>query len=212
MAIFTVTLDGDAVPFEVYGGLPACVHYLRPASDDSAIAFKALSSDDQGSRLIDATRYIDEMMWQGAATGLVGVDPTTLQWPRSGLTDQYGNPLDSTTVPIQVVNAAFEMAAILAGDPSASSNVDQGSNLQSMGAGGASLSFFRPTSAADGTASRLPTVVDRLIGRWLASSVSVAGGFISGTNAHSNFLSVCDLHGVENCGCSGQRRDVRWPV
>lgn len=213
MAIFTETIGTDLTPFEVYGGLTACTHYLLASGDDGAVAFRAAAADDQKRALVGATRYIDGFFWSGVATGLAGGTPTTLQFPRSGLTDAYGAALDATNVPSQVVSAAFEMAAILVVDPTAASNADQGSNVASLGAGPASLSFFRPTSAQLGTASVMPTVVDRLIGRWLASSQAAVAGFISGTNPCSDF-SMCTSCGcsMSTCCCSAGRRDVTWPV
>lgn len=212
MTTFTETVTGATTPVEVYGGLAACADYLLSSSSDGAVAFRALATDDQKRRLIDATRYVDQQFWQGTRTGLVGVDSTTLAFPRTGLTDEAGAALDSTTVPRQVVEAAFEMAGILASDSTAAGNADQGSNVQSLGAGPASLSFFRPTSAALGTATVLPVVVDRLVGRWLASAGAVtAGVIITGASARSDFRD-CTICGSRGCGCSGGRRDRTWPL
>src|ERR1043165_1320034 len=162
MSIFTELVSGATTPREVYGGLTAAVDYLAASADDAAAAFRAPDTDGQKRALIGATRYIDSFYWLGVATGLAGGTPTTLQFPRTGLTDTQSQPLDATNVPPQVVNAAFEMAAILAADPSAASNVDQGSLVSSLGAGPASLSFFRPTSVQAGNATVLPTGGDRL--------------------------------------------------
>lgn len=213
MSIFTVAIGTDT--YEVYGGLVACNSYLNGNSDDGSAAFRALEADDQARRLIGATRYLDSQPWVGAATGLVGATPTTLQFPRTGLADSRLLPVDSTTVPLVLVEAAFEMAAILAGDTSAAANADTGSNVQSLGAGPANLSFFRPQSIADGNATRLPTVVDRLIGRWLASgSVTVVAGIATGVDGRSDFREeACGGCGsTSGCSCVRGVRNVRWPV
>lgn len=213
MTIFLETIDTDSV--EVYGGLTACARYLKFSSSDGAAAFRALAGtpDDQKRRLVDATRYIDQQFWQGVATGLVGVDVTTLAFPRSGLTDVTGAPLDATTVSQLVVNAVFEMAALLAADPTVSANVDTGANISSLGAGPAQISFFRASSVADGNATVLPTVVDRLIGRWLAGAGTGAiGAVITGASSHSDFRDRCGVCGGSACSCSIGRRDVTWPV
>lgn len=178
-------------------------------------AWMLLSDDDKGRTLATATRFIDSFQWQGTASGVVGSLPTSLQWPRSGIFVN-GVELDPTVVPPQVVQATFELAVMIADDPSLTQNVDAGSNVHSMGASGANLSFFRPTSAAEGTAPRLPPLIDRLIGRFLASNVAVMAGFSSGVNPCSNFRtipspSVDPLTGDVFAGAE-QRTDLRWPV
>lgn len=178
--------------------------YVNSRLGPTYSAWMALSDDDAGRSLVSATDMIDSFQWQGVASGVVGSLPTSLQWPRSGVFVD-GVELDPAVVPPQVVKACFELAVMINDDPSLPFNVDAGSNVQSMGASGASLSFFRPTSAAEGTAPRLPPLIDRLIGRFLASSVAVSTGFISGTNAQSNFETPPGT-------CAEQRRDVRWPV
>lgn len=179
-------------------------NYINAQYGPTYSAWMLLSDDDKGRTLTTATRFLDSFQWQGTPTGIVGALPTSLQWPRTGVFVD-GVELDPTTVPTQVVQACFELAVMIADDPSLPQNSDAGSNVQSMGAGGANLSFFRPTSAAEGTAPRLPPLIDRLIGRFLASNVATVTGFISGTNADSNFLSPPGT-------CGEQRRDVRWPV
>lgn len=215
MAIFTETISG--VDFEVYAGVASVNGYLLGSSSKGAAAFRALGagSDDQKRRVIDATRYVEEQRWQGVATGLAGGTPTTLQFPRTGLTDLAGAALDATNVPSQLIAAVAEMAAILSTDTEAASSVDAGSNLQSLGAGPARLSFFRPMSALDGTATVMPTVVNRWIGRWLASAAaSRFGGIITGTSGpcSDNFRTGCSLCGTTStCACVG-RLDVAWPL
>lgn len=199
MAIFIELVTGDTTGFEVYAGLAFVSRYLNSSSSAAAQAFRALASDPDAQKraLIDATRYIDSYFWQGIATGLAGGTPTTLAFPRSGLTDANGAALDATNVPLQVNEAAAEMAALICADPDVVTNVDTGSNVASLGAGPASISFFRPQSVADGNATALPTVIDRLIGRWLAGAGAQkgVGGFATG---------VCRFHSVP--------RDVIWPV
>lgn len=214
MAVFTVTLIGDAVPYEVYGGLPAAQHYLLAAVGDGATAWKALSADDQGRWLVAATRYIDAQIWQGTPTGLAGGTATTLQFPRTGLTNLDGSTLDATNVPQVLINACFEMAAVLADDATVQAAVDAGSNLKSMGAGSARLEFFQPQSSQIGNVTTLPTPVDRLVGRWLAAaSGAVAAAFAgvaTGTNSCSNF-GTCSTCGCSPCCCEG-RVNVIWPL
>jgi hypothetical protein len=213
VTIFIELIAGDDAGYEVYGGAAACAHYLRAALGDGPVAFRALSADDQVRTLVMATRYIDSQPWQGTATGFAAGAVTSLQFPRAGLTDVDGAPLDVSAVPRLVEQAAFEMAAILAADPTVAAAVDSGSNVQSLGAGPARISFFRPTSAGDGNASVLPPAVDRLIGRWRAAAGTgaVLAGFVSGSSSASNF-STCGTCGLSSCCCAEQRRDVWCPL
>jgi hypothetical protein len=90
-----------------------------------------------------------------------------------------------------LVEAAFEMALIIAGDETVPSNLDQGSNISNIGAGGGvSISFFSPTSAPQGTATTMPVVVQRLVGRYLASASGGGDGSTAGVGvACSSFRS-----------------------
>lgn len=213
MTIFLETIGSDPTGFEVYGGLAACAHYLLGSSSDAAAAFRQLVPDDQKRRLIDATRFVDQQFWQGTATGTAGGEPTTLVFPRTGLTDLNGQPLDATNVPTLVVSAAFELTALAAADPSVVTNTDTGSNVASLGAGPAQIAFFRPSSVADGNATVLPTVIDRLIGRWLAGvGAGAPRGVITGASRRSDFRDGCDLCRASPCCCSSGRRDVTRPV
>lgn len=213
MSIFTVQVTSSTTPVEVYGGVDACLEYLRYSDTDGAVAFVALDADGQKRKIAQATRYLDSLSWQGVPTGLAGGTPTTLQFPRTGLTDAQGAALDATDVPALFVEAVFEMTALIAADPSVTQNADTGSNVSSMGAGPASLSFFRPSSVADGNATVLPTAVDRLVGRWLASSAALIGGVITGGSSRSAFRDSCGTCGSVPCTCWGSgRRDVTWPV
>lgn len=183
MAIFSVTIGGNS--YEVYGGLTAATTYLTAAFGPAYTAWLALGADDKSKTLVTATRYLDEQAWSGEATGTVPPDPTTLEWPRSGITD-----VSELAVPPEVVQAAFELAVLIAADPTLPTKTDQGSNISSVGAGGGvSVSFFSSTSAARGTAPLLPPIVQRLVGRFLAAAGGGTTGESSTGNACSQFNS-----------------------
>lgn len=189
-------------------------NYINARYGAGYTAWMALSDADASRTLVSATAYIDSFQWQGTATGLVGSLPTSLQWPRSGVFVD-GVELDSTTVPVQIVEACFELAVMILADSTLVNTLDAGSNVQSLGAGPAKISFFRPTSRADGTATTLPPLINRLIGRFLASSVPTPLGFSSGVNSRSNFVlgrsSWCTCSATPCC-CPEQRPDRSWPV
>ena len=178
MAIFTVAITGVTPNPEVYGGLTAATAYVGASFGATSTAWLALSVSQQGQTMVMATRFLDQQAWDGAATGLAGGTPTTLQFPRTGLT-KNGEDVDSTTVPPEIVQAQFELAVIIASNPDVVAAVDQGSNVSSVqGGGGVGVSFFAPATVANGTATRLPVVVQRLVGRFLAApGASIEGGF-----------------------------------
>ena len=196
MAIFVVTLSGVTPDPEVYASLAVASNYVGTMLGAQADTWRALSPNDQARTLVMATRYIDQQGWPGTRTGLAGGTSTTLAWPRSGVTLGDGTVVDSTIVPPEVVQASIEMAVLIAADPAIVTKVDTGSNIQSVGAGGGvAVSYFNPTSAALGTATRMPTILMRLLGKFLgaAASGSSEGGFGQSGNACSDFANARDM-------------------
>lgn len=180
---FTVTIAGVSPNPEVYGGLPAATAYIGARIGDAYETWRGLSTDDQGRTLVSATSYLDRIAWKGTAT-TPAVGGTTLQWPRTGVTRSNGTAVDPNTVPVEITSATFELAALIADDPDIVSQLDSGSNIEKVNAGGAGVTFFAPTSANDGSASRLPYVVQQLIGQFTSSAgVTVIGGFGQSGNA-----------------------------
>ena len=170
-----------------------------------------LEPEDQQRTLNSAVGYIDSLAWQGTATGAAN-DLGFTSWPRSGI-----DGVSDATIPQQLLNATYELAILISTDPDLPNKLDQGSNISSVqGGGGVGVSYFRPTSAANGTATLLPVLVQRMIGQWLAGATGVAGAVITGINARSDFGTRCGvcsmgLTGSTGCTCGG-RRDVAWPV
>lgn len=200
MSTFTVTIGADT--FEIYGGLAALTTMVNGRSGDVAQAWRDLSPDDQARSLNDATQYLDGLEWLGVSTGVTDgttIPPgeaTTLQWPRSGVALSDGTVVDATVVPPEIVRAAFELALLVSDDPDVLSDPDTGSNLQEVDAGGGvGVIYFNPTSAAFGTASTLPTVIARLVGKFMSSSAGAAGtsdgGYAGNGDCESRFD---DLH------------------
>lgn len=168
---FFVQPAGVSAPVEVYADLAFVDDYLASSNTKGAQKYRALiTANDPDTRkrlIIDATRAIDSYAWDGVMGGDGG---TTLQFPRAQIAD------DSATQLALVKKALGQFVSILILDPEAGSSVDAGSNVQSLGAGSGRLAFFRPTSAQDGNATVLPTMVDRLIGKYLASASAEMAG------------------------------------
>jgi hypothetical protein len=179
MAVPVVTINSNT--YQVYATLADVEKYLAGTIGDGADAFRALGSGEDKSRLVvQATRYLDLLAWQGTATGLLGGDATELAWPRSGVVNPDGTTVDSTTVPAAVIKAMEELVAILAGDPDVVGSTDQGNNVKKLDADGTSIEFFRATSAQDGSAPVLPKVINQLIGKYLSSALAVSDSGSSG--------------------------------
>lgn len=147
------------------GSLDDAKNYVGARFGPNYTAWLALSDDDKNRTLVSADDYIDSMAWQGTATGTLNGSPTSRAWPRSGI-----DGVDPTKVPDAIVEASFELAVMIAADPDLVNKLDQGSNISSAsGGGGVSVSYFAPTSTASGTATLLPPLVQRKIGRYLAT-------------------------------------------
>lgn len=197
MTIFSVPIAGVSPDPEVYGGLTAAANYVGAMFAPTATSWLALDANTKARTLRAATLYLERLAWEGTRTGLVGVDVTALAWPRTDVTVD-GLPLDSTTVPVDIVNAAFELAVAIAADPALVGKVDQGSRVSSVSSSGDSVTFAFPTSAATGTATRFPLVVQQLIGKYLATpGGATEGGLGAYGNCRSSFSRCSQYRIVE---------------
>lgn len=125
-------------------------------------AWEELETDDKSRTLVSSADIINRLPFQD------GVDPTTTP---------------------DIINASFELAVQIAADPDLPNKIDQGSNISSVsGGGGVSVSYFSPTSAAIGTATVLPPVVQRMISKYLVLPDD-AGSFGASGKGCSSFSS-----------------------
>ncbi len=93
---------------EIYGSLAEANTYMT----DRGYAW---TGDDaaKNAALLRAAEYIDSLgtvrpcLWVGVKSG---GRSQVRQWPRIGATDEFGDPLDSTEVPQEIINAAYEAA------------------------------------------------------------------------------------------------------
>lgn len=159
-----VTINGVST-YEVYGDLPGALIYLRGVFQPGARAFVAAAPDDQGAMLVSARIMLDEDDWQGAAT-LVS---TTLQWPRTGVIDKNGSTVSSATVPVNVINGEYELAAAIAADPSIYASIG-GNPIRSFRDGPTNVSYFRPPGGTSLDSDEYPLRVARLVNQYLIQS------------------------------------------
>jgi hypothetical protein len=161
--------------------------YLGASYGPQYTAWLALGDSDAGKTLVSATRHLNEQPWQGTATGILDGNPTTLAWPRSGVIID-GVEISSLTIPDAITQATFELAVMILADPDIVSAPDTSTNVKAvMAGGGVGVEFFVPTSTRDGSATRLPTMIQRLVGKYLGSPSAVDGGYSRGGNACSEF-------------------------
>lgn len=190
MTLHTLTVTSGTAR-EVYAGLTAVDAYLLDMVGPGAAAYRALTvdGDDRKRLIISATRYIDRQRWQGEANAAGG---SVLAFPRDDLPDDPSNAAQLALVE----QAVCELVAIAALDPSVLDSADQGSNVKALGAGKARLEFFSPTKPGAG-ATKLPTVISELIGKWLAGSgeMPLVSGAPTSTGTECNsYFDNCDSH------------------
>ena len=181
----TVSIDG--VDYDVYISQADANAYL--AGQIAATAWRAETDEDQKDRaIISATRLLDRQLWQGEKT-----DPAQLHaFPRTGLTyPDSGDAVDSATVPQEVIDATAELASIMLDGSDVQTNVDPNTSLvQSLKAGSVAISYFR----GEPLASRLPTIIEELLGFWLAGRATYATVTSYGTDRESQFEDAFDFN------------------
>jgi hypothetical protein len=88
--------------------------------------------------------------------------------------------------------AQYELAVLIANDPSVVTALDSGSNIRAVSASGASVEYFAPTSPGN-RATKLPPVIQRLLGSYLSvSSTVVVAGFAATGDCESQFSDCAD--------------------
>lgn len=164
--------------FPVYGTQAAMLAYHNGSLGTEAAALLVATADQQAKALVEATRMINR---QGF------IDPVTTFALRDAFVDAEAQPIFQW--------AAYELAPLLLSDPDLKANPTSGSNVASVGAGPAQVSFFRPTLGQTG---RFPTIIKELLGAYLSGSVSSADGVANsyGTDGESAFDDE-DIYGID---------------
>lgn len=112
-------------------GLPDANSYLTVAEANGFIAtnilaFAAWDALDEPSKeavLIYASRYLDNRTdWRGQKS----VPTSGLRWPRMGVSDRDGIPIEDDEVPVEVKQATAELARFLAQNDLAASRPQDG--------------------------------------------------------------------------------------
>jgi len=176
----TVTIS--AVSYTTYISVADALVYL--AASPRAASWVAASADARGQWLVEATRMINRQAWSGTPTQAYP-SVQALAWPRDGVT----GVTDGTT-PQAILDACSELAATLIDDQSTLLATSAGKNVQRVDAGkGVGVTFFGPTSD---TAGRFPTIVQELVGQYLATASATAGVPVAGGTSNESSFADCD--------------------
>lgn len=137
--------------------------------------------------LMTATRMLDRQTWSGEKYS----GAQALEWPRSGVTDKYGEAVTESAVPQSIIDATCELALALTADATIETKKNTSSNIKSLKAGEAGLSYFRPVSGG-----RFPTIVQELVGQFLASGTAggISAPMVTGNDGESQF--DCNPYGL----------------
>lgn len=177
--------------FSIYGTEADCIAYIGASVGPGPDAWNASSDTTRKQRaIVTAKRLIDAATWQGEPA----VDGQADAWPRTGVVDRYGNAVADDEVPDDVVNAEYELAAIVFADSSAAAAATSGSNVKRVKAGPVEVENFRPT---DVTGTKFPAAVQKLLGQYLASST--AGSQNAAYNTRSGSFDGCVRSSFDDC-------------
>jgi hypothetical protein len=174
--------------YDVHGTSAGLKAYM--AAHMNSAAYDSASSNDRKKAHVSATRWLDRANWQGQKTDLV--TPQPLEFPRTGLVDKDGNEVDSSTTPVVVEYATYELVLYLLADAEATQALDQGSNVKKVQAGSASVEFFKGT---DGKYPRFPTEAHELIRYFLEGASGLTAPMAPGVDVESQF-DDCDGYGL----------------
>lgn len=165
-----------AVTYEVYGDVAAADEYFNASS--SYATWAAYDADTKARGLVSATRLLDRQTWQGELTA---ISPETgLAWPRTGVTDRYGDAVDSETIPEDIIEASFLLALDINSGGTVETSATNEDLTKRLKAGSVEIEKFR---ADQDTVSRFPLSVSELINQYLTSNVAIATSLSFGVDA-----------------------------
>lgn len=149
-----------------------------------AAAWADLDEDVQAQLLISAARLLEKQCWLGTRT----VESQPMKWPRMGVVDAEGIAQSTTLMPLDLQRGQVELAFELSLDPDLEAQLSNATNISSVKAGSAQVTFFRP-GGAFGTraATRFPTIVQEYVGQFMCGFRSALGAIATGTGACSEF-------------------------
>lgn len=184
--VSTITIS--AITYDVYAltSNPVADADGYMAANADAAEWVAATTLQKQQAIITAKRAIDRESWSGE----VLVDGQANKWPRTGATNN-GTAVDDGT-PDDIVIGEFELALSILKDKSVLLKNSTASNVSSVKAGSAQVSFFYPLP---GSASRWPLPVNDLLAGYLggaASGVDLMTPYVGGSGGADD-LGVSDF-------------------
>jgi len=177
----TITLSGNT--YDVHGTEAGAKAYFR--GHPNPTAWDGATADQRRRAHIGATRIMEGIDWTGELTA-VG---QALSHPRTGMFDCEGNAIASNVTWVNVEEATYEVLLSLLEDVSLYAKTTNASNVKSVGAGSARVSFWGPGDPEGGAGSVLPPQALRLVSCIIENFVSQP--FAGGTAEESQF-DDCD--------------------
>lgn len=156
------------------------------AAHVNASSWTSATDDRKKMALVSAARMIDRERWSGEV--LVGGQST--KWPRTGATNSGDAVADGT--PDDIALGEFEYALALLSDASLLNKNTTASNVSSVGAGSAQVSFFYPLP---GTSTRWPLPVNDLLAGYLAGAaagVDIISPYVGGADTSESAFTDID--------------------
>lgn len=163
--------------YDTYVDLDYADAYL--AADLSATAWMLATDDQKSAAIVTMTRLLDRQTWLGVPTD----GYATHAFPRTGLvySDDNNFPVDPDTVPVAVLEACCEGAALLVGGTDLTGTTNTFNQQRLLKAGSVMIENFRTV----GPFPRFPPQVQELIGQWLGSGSGAPLVTASGTCGQS---------------------------
>ena len=171
----TVTIG--VTVYTVYSDVTAADLYFNGSTQFADWA--AFTVDEKARGLVSATRLLDRQVWQGEEE----VDGQDLAFPRTGLVDCAGDPLDAVdTLPFAVEASQLLALDILSGEEVETSRSTEDLTKR-LKAGSVEIENFRADPIVSG--GRFSVDVLELIGCFLGGAVTIAGSLSSGTDGEA---------------------------
>lgn len=160
-------------PTEVYASVETADTYLEAAYH--ADNWRSLDDDSKGRALITATRTLDRQIWLGSKTD----EDQALDWPRK---NTGVNGVVDNEIPIDIVNASIELALSITQGSNVQNVQSTESNIQSLRAGSAAITYFRGGSNG-GVATRFPQIVWELVKPYISGGMGSRSAALSPSQA-----------------------------
>lgn len=185
--VSTFTISGNTYSVYALTADPLADANQYFAAHIDAAEWTASTDDNKKKALVTAFRAIERERWSGTKL----VEAQTTQWPRTGATKDGVVVPDG--VPDDIALGEFELALYTLKDTSTLTNTSTASNVQSVGAGSARVSFFYPLP---GSATRWPLPVNDLLAGYLAgagaSLGTILGPYVGGGDANETSITSTD--------------------